>query len=106
MVPSGKKIYKYFIDYRDDDHKSKPLCIMLPKTSAYLKNCNGVNKWILFLLKIMSYQKYKTVFGIQSGIVLPICNKKFLKTKIRSYGHEATYFHNNEIPKVGSSYTY
>ena len=106
MVPSGKKIYKYFIDYRDDDHKSKPLCIMLPKTSAYLKNYNGVNKWILFLLKIMSYQKYKTVFGIQSGIVLPICNKKFLKTKIRSYGHEATYFHNNEIPKVGSSDTY
>ena len=55
MVPSGKKIYKYFIDYRDDDHKSKPLCIMLPKTSAYLKDYNGVNKWILFLLKIMSY---------------------------------------------------
>ena len=106
MVPSGKKIYKYFIDYRDDDHKSKPLCIMLPKTSAYLKNYNGVNKRILFLLKIMSYQKYKTVFGIQSGIVLPICNKKFLKTIIRSYGHEATYFHNNEIAKVGSSYTY
>ena len=106
MVPLGKKIYKYFIDYRDDDHKSKPLCIMLPKTSAYLKNYNGVNKWILFLLKIMSYQKYKTVFGIQSGIVLPIYNKRFLKTKIRSYGHEATDFHNNEISKVGSSYTY
>ena len=32
----------------------------------------------------------------------PIYNKKFLKIKIRTYGHEATDF---EIPKVGSNHT-
>ena len=35
----------------------------------------------------------------------PIYNKKILKVKIRSYGNEATDFHNKEIPKVGSNYT-
>ena len=32
----------------------------------------------------------------------PIYNKKFLKTKIRSYGDEATDFQDNEIPKKDS----
>ena len=35
----------------------------------------------------------------------PIYNKKFLKTKIRSYGYEATDFQDNEIPKKDSNYT-
>ena len=34
-----------------------------------------------------------------------ICNKKFLKTKIRSYSNEATDFHDKEVPKVGPNYT-
>ena len=83
-----QKKYKYFIEYKDDDHKSKPLRIMLPKTSAYVKCYDAGTKWILFLLKIMSYQKYKTVFGIESTIALPIYNEKCLKTKISSYGHD------------------
>ena len=32
-----KKNYKYFIGYKDDDHKNKPLRIMLQKASAYVK---------------------------------------------------------------------
>ena len=35
----------------------------------------------------------------------PICNKKILKTKIKSFGCEATNFHDEEMPKVGSKYT-
>ena len=34
----------------------------------------------------------------------PIHNKKFLKTKIKSDGDEATDFHDKEIPKVGYNY--
>ena len=34
----------------------------------------------------------------------PIYNKKFLKTKIMSYGHETTDFHDDEIPKVDENY--
>ena len=32
-------------------------------------------------------------------------NKKVLKTKIKSYGDEATDFHDKEIPKAGSNHT-
>ena len=33
----GENDYEYFIGYLYNDHKVKPLHIMLPKTSAYLK---------------------------------------------------------------------
>ena len=49
MVASGKGNYKYFIGYKDDDHKIKPLCITFPKTSAYVKNYHGETKWTYFL---------------------------------------------------------
>ena len=34
-----------------------------------------------------------------------ICNKKFLKSKIKFYGNEATNFPDKEIPKIGSNYS-
>ena len=37
-ISSGKKDYKYFIGYLYNDHKVKPLYIMLPNTSVYLKS--------------------------------------------------------------------
>ena len=40
-ISSGKKNYKYFIGYLYNDHKVKLLHIMLPKTSAYAKSCDG-----------------------------------------------------------------
>ena len=33
-------------------------------------------------------------------------SKKYLKTKTKSYGDEATDFHDKEVPKVNSIYTY
>ena len=33
-------------------------------------------------------------------------NKKSLKNKIKCYGDESTDFHDKEVPKVGSNYTY
>ena len=35
----------------------------------------------------------------------PVYNKKFLKTKTKSYGDEDIDFHDKEIPKVDSNYT-
>ena len=40
MVSSSKKSYNYFIDYKDDDHKIRPLRVMLPETSAFVKSYN------------------------------------------------------------------
>ena len=46
-----KKNYVSFIGYLFNDHKIKPLYIMLPKTSAYLKNYDIQSKWMYFLIE-------------------------------------------------------
>ena len=48
---SGEKNYKYFIGYLHNVHKVKPLHIILPKTSAYVKSYDGQTKWIYFLIE-------------------------------------------------------
>ena len=40
----GKKNYEYCIGYLYNDHKVRPLYIMLPKTSAYVKIYDGQTK--------------------------------------------------------------
>ena len=37
--------------------------------------------------------------------IKPINNKTVLKTKIKSSTDEATYFHDKEMPNVGSNYS-
>ena len=34
-----------------NDHKVKPLHIILPKTSAYIKSYDGQTKWVYFLIE-------------------------------------------------------
>ena len=50
MVSFGKKVFKYFIGCKDDLEKIMPLCIMLPKTSAYGRNFDET-KHLSFLTK-------------------------------------------------------
>ena len=50
MVSPGEKC-KCFIGYKDDNDKIKPLCIMLPKTSAYVKTYDGETKWMYFFVE-------------------------------------------------------
>ena len=55
---------------------------MLSKTSAYAKGYDGQNKWIWFLIEDDDLlEKYNTIWDSE-----PVCNKKTLKTKIRSHG--------------------
>ena len=43
-ISFGEKNYKYFIGYLYNNHKVKPLHIMLLKTSAYVKSYDGQTK--------------------------------------------------------------
>ena len=53
---------------------------------------------------IMIFQtKLTIVFKIFD--IKPINNKTVLKTKIKSSTDEATYFHDKEMPNVGSNYS-
>ena len=40
-VSPGKRNYKFFIGYVDDDCKIKPFSVILPKTSAYVNGSDG-----------------------------------------------------------------
>ena len=48
-ISVGEKNYKYSIGYLYNNHKVKPLHIMLP--SAYVKCCDGQTKWMYFLIE-------------------------------------------------------
>ena len=50
-ISSDEKSYKYFIGYLYNDHKVKLLHIVLPKTSAYVKRCDGQTKWMHVLIE-------------------------------------------------------
>ena len=61
-ISSGEKNYKYFIGYLYNDRKVKPLHIMLPKTSADVKNYDGQTKWMYFLSEDDDLlEKYNTI---------------------------------------------
>ena len=45
-ISSGKKNCNNFIGYLDNYYKDKPLHIMFPKTSAYVKGYDGQTRWM------------------------------------------------------------
>ena len=65
MVSSIEKNYKYFIGYMDHDYKTKPLCIMLPKTSAYVKTYDDETKLMHFSIKDDEFLKQYNVIWKQ-----------------------------------------
>ena len=88
----GEKIYKHFIGYLYNDNKVRPLHIMLPKTSAYVKSYDGQTKWMYFLIEDGDLlEKYNTIWDKVKY------NKNFLKTKIKSHGDEVIDFYDKII---------
>ena len=85
------KKYKYFIGYLYDDYKIKPLYIMLPKTSVYLKSYYGQTKLMYFLIEDDNLLENNNIFWDKVSTDIkkkidsePAYNKKCLKTKIKS----------------------
>ena len=108
---SGGNNYKYFIGYFCGNYKIKPLHVILPKSIAYVKIYDGLNKWMYFLIVDDDLlNKYNTVWDKVSAHIKkdfdsePVCNKIFLKTKINSYVDKATDFHDKEVPNVDCNY--
>ena len=78
-----------FIGYLFDDDKVKPLHIMLPKTSAYVKSYDGQTEWIYFLTEDNDlFKKYNTFLEKVSANLKKefdsesVYNKEFSKAKI------------------------
>ena len=75
-----------------NDDKVKPLNIMLPKTSTYVKRYDRQTKWMHFLIKDDDLlKKYNTNWDEVSADIKKefdnelVYNKTFLKTKTKSH---------------------
>ena len=86
---------------------------MLPKTSAHLKSYDGQTKWMYFLIEHDEFlEKYNTIWDKVSSDIKkefdskPVCNKSYLKTKIKLHGNEVTDFYDKKYPKLDSNHTY
>ena len=98
--------FRYFIGYQEDEIV-KPLCIILPQMSRYIKyfEYGGMN--MSFLIKDGEvWEKYKQIWNLiknKLGIrfhSLLVHDKKYLKTKLKEYnGVIKTNFLGNGIPK-------
>ena len=45
-----------------NDHKVRPLHVMLPKTSAYVKSYNRQTKWMYFLIEDDDLERYNVIW--------------------------------------------
>ena len=100
------------VKYLYNGNKVKPLNMMLPKTSAYVKSYDGQAKWMYFLMEDDDLlEKYNTTWDTVSANIRkefdsePVCNKNYLKIKIKSYGNEVTNFYDKKISKLDSNHT-
>ena len=98
--------FKHFIGYQERGIV-KPLCIILPQTSEYIKYFENESKSISFLIKDDEvWEKYDKILDLikdKLGIKFhsePVYKYKYLKAKVREFdGVIKTNFLGNDMPK-------
>ena len=92
-----------------DNHKVKPIHIMLPKKSVYVKSYDEQTKWMYFLIEDHELlKKYSTVWDKASADTKKefdsrsVYNKEFLK----SHGDEVTDLYRFLLLIFSSSFFY
>ena len=80
--------------------------------SVHVKDYYHKTKWIYFSIRdddlLSKYNTFLEKISADTKTELhsePVYHKKLLKTRIKFYGDQATYFHSKDVPKVGSSCT-
>ena len=103
---------KYFIGYQECGIV-KPLCIILPQMSGYIKYFENGSKNMSFLIKDDEvWDKYDKIWDVIKNKLNikfhsePVYEYKYLKAKVREFdGVIKTKFLANEIPKENMHYT-
>ena len=79
-----------------NDHKVKQLLIMLHKTNAYVKSCDGQAMWMYFLIEDNDLlEKYNTIWDKVSADIKQefdnelVYHNEHLKTNIKSYADKS-----------------
>ena len=98
--------YKYFIGYQKGEIV-KPLCIILPQMSGYIKYFENRSKNLSFLIKDNEvWEEYQHIWDMikdKLGIKFhsePVYEYKYLKAKVREFdGAIKANFLGNDMPK-------
>ena len=104
--------FKYFIGCKEGEIV-KPLCIILPQMTGYIKYFEHEGKNMSFVIKNdMCLHKYKEIWGkIKENLnikfhSMPVYDEKYIKAKVREYnGAIKTNFLGDKIPKESMHYT-
>ena len=104
--------FKYFIGYQEGEIV-KPLCIILPQMSGYIKYFENGGKNMSFLIKDDEvWEKYKQIWDVMKnklGIKFhsePVHDKTYIKVKVREFDSKIkTKFLGNDVPKENMHYT-
>ena len=104
--------FKYFIGYQEGEIV-KPLCIILPQMSGYIKYFENGGKNSSFLIKddnvLNKYNKIWNVIKNKLNIKfhsMPIYDKTYIKVKVREFDVKIkANFLGNEVPKENMHYT-
>ena len=105
--------FKYFIGYKEGEIV-KPLCIILPPMSGYIKYLENGGKDMSFMVKndivldecneIWDKIKERLYIKFHSS---PVYDEIYIKTKVREfYGVIKTNVLGDEVPKENKQYTY
>ena len=104
--------FKYFIGYQKGEIV-KPLCIILPQMSGYIKYFENSGKNMSFLIKDDEVrEKYKKNWDVIKNKLSikfhsePVYDETYIKAKVREFdGKIKTNFLGNEVPKENMHYT-
>ena len=104
--------FKYFIGYLEGGIV-KPLCIILPQMSGYIKYFENGSKNMSFLIKDDEvWDKYDKIWDVIKNKLNikfhsePVYEYKYLKAKVREFdGVIKTNFLGNDMPKENMYYT-
>ena len=105
--------FKYFIGYQEDEIV-KPLCIILPQMTGYIKYFENRGKNMSFVIKdddVLNkyneiWDKIKETLSIKFHS-MPAYDEKYIKAKVREFnGGIKTNFLADKIPKESMHYTY
>ena len=103
--------FKYFIGYKEGEIV-KPLCIILPQMSGYIKYFENRGKNMSFLIKDNdvldkcneTWNKIKKTLNIKFHS-MPVYEEKYIYAKVRDFnGVIKTNFLGDEIPKENVHY--
>ena len=102
--------YKYFCGYLNNDF-IKPLCVILPQMSGYIKYFDNGGKNMSFVTNDKEvYGKYDEIWNIVKSLLKlkfaasPIRDDKYVLAELKIFKKNLTTFNNNIFPMEKSHY--